>query len=115
MYKSFQSLEELFDHLKVDKEWEGAEATMHNRYPIRFILFENFADFNEFVVNRPSGVYKFSIDYLVDKNYLDIFPTFTDLSDNIKKYVKALPTNDFVVYPFSEWYVFTANENLIHL
>lgn len=102
MHKSFQSLDELFDYLKVDKEWEGAEATMHNRYPIRFILFENFADFNEFVINRPSGVYKFSIDYLVDKNYLDIFPTFTDLSDNIKKYVKALPTNDFVIYPFSE-------------
>ena len=56
MHKSFQSLDELFDYLKVDKEWEGAEATMHNRYPIRFILFENFADFNEFVVNRPSGV-----------------------------------------------------------
>lgn len=41
MHKSFQSLDELFDYLKVDKEWEGAEATMHNRYPIRFILFEN--------------------------------------------------------------------------
>lgn len=102
MYKSFQSLDELFDYLKIDKEWEGADASMHNRYPIRFILFENFADFNEFVVNRPSGVYKFSIDYLLDKNYLDIFPTFTDLSDNIKKHVKTLPSNDFVIYPFSE-------------
>lgn len=102
MHRNFQSLDDLFDYLKIDKEWEGAEATIHNRYPIRFILFESFADFNEFVVNRPQGVYKFSIDYLIDKDYLDIFPTFTDLSDNIKKYVKALPSNDFVIYPFSE-------------
>lgn len=102
MHRSFQSLDELFAYLKIDKEWEGAEATMHNRYPIRFILFESFADFNEFVVNRPQGVYKFSIDYLIDKDFLDIFPTFTDLSYNIKKYVKALPSYDFVIYPFSE-------------
>lgn len=115
MYKSFQSLDDLFDYIKIDKEWEGAEATIHNRYPIRFILFENFSDFNEFVVNRPSGVYKFSIDYLVDKNYLDIFPSFTNLSDIIKQYVKALPTNDFVIYPFSEMVRFYSQREFLSL
>lgn len=115
MHKTFQSLDELFDHLKVDKEWEGAEATMHNRYPIRFILFENFADFNEFVVNRPDGVYKFSIDFLLDENYPDIFPTFTNLSDTIKQYVKALPSNDYVIYPFSEMARFYSQREFLSL
>lgn len=115
MYKSFQSLDDLFDYIKIDKEWEGAEATIHNRYPIRFILFENFSDFNEFIVNRPSGVYKFSIDYLIDKKFLDIFPSFTNLSDIIKQYVKALPTNDFVIYPFSEMVRFYTQREFLSL
>lgn len=115
MYKSFQSLDDLFDYIKIDKEWEGAEATIRNRYPIRFILFENFSDFNEFVVNRPSGVYKFSIDYLIDKKFLDIFPSFTSLSDKIKQYVKALPSNDFVIYPFSEMVRFYSQREYLSL
>ena len=115
MHKSFQTLDELFNYIKVDKEWEGAEATIRNRYPIRFILFENFADFNEFVVNRPSGVYKFSIDYLLDKKYPDIFPTFTNISDKIRQYVKASPANDHVIYPFSEMARFYTQREFLSL
>lgn len=115
MHKSFQTLDELFNYIKVDKEWEGAEATIRNRYPIRFILFENFADFNEFVVNRPSGVYKFSIDYLLNEKYPDIFPTFTNISDTIRQYVKALPANDYVIYPFSEMARFYTQREFLSL
>ena len=102
MYKSFSTLNELFDYIKEDKYWTGAEATVHNRYPIRFILFENFADFNEFIVNRPSGIFKIAIDDLVDADYPDVFPTYTILSSDIRRYVKGLPANDFVLFPFSE-------------
>ena len=102
MYKSFQSLEELAAYVKTDKEWEGAEATIRNRYPIRFILFENFADFYEFIINRPDGIYQFAIQKMVDDEYPDIFPTFTSLSEKIREHVKGLPAHDYVIYPFSE-------------
>ena len=102
MYKSFQTMEELFAYIKEDKEWTGAEAATRNRYPIRFVLFENFADFNKFITDRPEGIYTFSIDDLTTGEYPDLFPTSTELSRSIKEYVSRLPANDYVIFPFSE-------------
>ena len=102
MYKSFQTMEELFAYIKEDKEWSGAEATTRNRYPIRFVLFENFADFNEFITYRPEGIYKFSIDDLTTDEHPDLFPTSTELSRSIAAHVSRLPANDYVIFPFSE-------------
>ena len=45
MHQSFTSLEDLFAHMKEDKEWTGANVGQYNRYPMRFVLFDNFADF----------------------------------------------------------------------
>ena len=102
MYKSFQTMEELFAYIKEDKEWSGAEAATRNRYPIRFVLFENFADFNGFITYRPEGIYKFSIDDLTTDEHPDLFPTSTELSRSIAAYVSRLPANDYVIFPFSE-------------
>lgn len=102
MYRSFNSLEELFAHIKVDKEWTGANAAQHNRYPIRFVLFDNFADFKDFIDNRPSGIYKHSIDTMIDKDYPDSFLSYTELSKEIRSFTKKIPRNDFVICPFSE-------------
>lgn len=102
MHRSFTSLDLLFAHIKEDKEWTGANAAQHNRYPIRFVLFENFADFNEFISNRPYGIYKHSIDTLLDPDYPDTFLSYTELSNEIRAFTKKIPTNDFVIYPFSE-------------
>lgn len=102
MYRSFSSLDELFAHMKEDKEWTGANAAHHNRYPIRFILFENFADFNDFIVNRPVGIYKHSLDTLLDQKFPDTFLSYTELSNEIRAFTKKIPRNDFIIYPFSE-------------
>lgn len=102
MYRSFSSLEELFAHIKEDKEWTGANAAQHNRYPIRFVLFDNFSDFNDFIVNRPSGIYKHSIETMIDKEYPDSFLSYTELSREIRSFTKKIPVNDFIIYPFSE-------------
>ena len=102
MYRSFHTIEDLFAYMAEDKEWDGAEAAMRNRYPVRFVLFENFADFNDFVVNRPVSIFKFSIDDLTDTKYPDIFPTYTELGEAISAYITHLPANDYVIYPFSE-------------
>ena len=45
MYKEFGTLEDLCHEIEVDKLWTGAESSLRNRYPIRFVLFENFGDF----------------------------------------------------------------------
>ncbi len=50
MYKSFNSLDALFAYIQEDKHWTGANASHYNRYPVRFVLFDNFSDFNEFIV-----------------------------------------------------------------
>lgn len=102
MYKSFSSLSELFSYIQEDKEWQGADISQHNRYPIRFVLFDNFADFNEFVINRPDKIYKWALDSLMVPDYPDTFVTYSSLSEEIKGLVSRLPANDFVVFPFSE-------------
>lgn len=49
MYKVFTSLDDLYKEIVEDKNWQGAESGLRNRYPLRFVLFENFSDFNSFV------------------------------------------------------------------
>lgn len=110
MHKSFTSLDELFAHIKEDKEWTGANAAQHNRYPIRFVLFENFADFNQFIIDRPAGIYKYSIDTMLDPENPDEFVSYTELSKEIRSFTKKIPINDFVIYPFSEIARFYDNE-----
>lgn len=111
MHKSFTFLDELFAHIKEDKEWTGANAAQHNRYPIRFVLFENFADFNQFIIDRPAGIYKHSIDTMLDAKNPDEFLSYTELSKEIRSFTKKIPINDFVIYPFSEMARFYDNES----
>ena len=49
MYRVFDSLESLYAEMAADKNWKGAESTLRNRYPLRFVLFENFSDFHDFI------------------------------------------------------------------
>ena len=102
MHKSFSTLEDLFSYIKEDKEWQGVNSGQHNRYPIRFVLFDNFADFNEFIVNRPNKIFNHPLNSLLEPEYPDTFVTYSALAQEIKGLVSQLPANDFVVFPFSE-------------
>lgn len=102
MHKSFATLEDLFSYIQEDKEWHGVNSGQHNRYPIRFVLFDNFADFNEFIVNRPDGIFKYPLDSLLEPEYPDTLVTYSSLAQEIKGLVSRLPANDFVIFPFSE-------------
>lgn len=102
MYNSFTSLDELFNFIKEDKEWQGANSGQHNRYPIRFVLFDNFVDFTEFIINRPGNIFTYSLDSLLDKEYPDTFASYSALAAEVSSIVKQLPANDFVIFPFSE-------------
>lgn len=102
MHKSFTSIEDLFAHIKEDKNWTGANAAQYNRYPVRYVLFDNFADFYEFINERPVGIYKHSIDTLLNHDWPDTFLSNTELSKEVRAFVKLIPINDYVILPFSE-------------
>ena len=110
MHQSFTSLEDLFAHMKEDKEWTGANVGQYNRYPMRFVLFDNFADFYQFVADRPTGVYKYSINTMLDDENPDQFLSYTELSKDIRAFAKMIPINDFIIFPFSEMARFYDND-----
>lgn len=101
MYKEFGSLEDLYHEIEVDKHWTGAESGLRNRYPIRFVLFESFGDFGDFVqVCQDHGVYVQSIEKWMKDGQDDKLITYSQLAALFEAYIKSLPANDFVIAPF---------------
>lgn len=96
-------MEDLYQEIKTDKNWTGAESSLRNRYPIRFVLFENFGDFGEFVqVCQDHDVYVQSIEKWMKEGQDDKLITYSQLAALFESYIKSLPANDFVIAPFSE-------------
>lgn len=103
MYKEFNSLQDLYQEIEADKNWTGAESSLRNRYPIRFVLFENFGDFGEFIqVCQDHDVFVQSIEKWMSDGQDDKFITYSQLATMFEAYIKSLPANDFVIAPFSE-------------
>ena len=103
MYKSFNTLEDLYREIEEDKHWIGAESALRNRYPIRFVLFERFEDFYDFVTECGNhGVFMQSIEKWMESEQVDNMLTYSQLADRFKDYVKGLPAHDYVIAPFSE-------------
>ena len=111
MYKPFETIEELYREIDEDKHWTGAESSVRSRYPIRFVLFENFSDFNDFVQECSNHeVYVQSMEKWMDAGYDDQLMTYSQLARRFEEYIKSLPANDFVIAPFSEIVRFYDNE-----
>ena len=53
-FKIVTSFEELKTLVEEDKNMNGMGAATANRYPIRFVLFDNFKDSYEFVMYMQS-------------------------------------------------------------
>lgn len=103
MYKVFKTLDELYKEIEEDKNWTGAESALRNRYPLRFVLFETFSNFNEFVLECSNhNVYVQGIDKWMADKYDDQLITYSQLAMRFEEYVKSLPANDYVIAPFSE-------------
>ena len=112
MYKEFESLDDLYNEIEIDKNWTGAESSLRNRYPIRFVLFEKFGDFEEFVrACQDHNVYVQGIEKWMKDGQDDKLITYSHLAEMFKSYIKSLPANDFVIAPFSEITRFYDNVN----
>lgn len=113
MYKAFQNIEELVSATKADKAIKGAGAYSANRFPVRFVLFENFRDCYEFVSRMAEHTHVVRISNWMDKDYPDVMTTYSKLSTLITDLLDQVPLNDLVIAPFSELARFYDNKNNI--
>ena len=110
MYKEdFHNISELIEFAKADKQIGGDMGFVANRYPIRFVLFDNFSDSFEFIQQMHCFVE--SVEKWFDTNYTDIMMTHTALSDNLSRFIASKSDTDVIIAPFSELARFYNNKN----
>ncbi len=104
MFKEFPHINELFDWVVLDKNSVGSNENIANRYPIRFVLFDNFHDSFEFVsfMQNKLGCIVESVSNWMDDEYNDAIITYTKIADKIAEYAIKHPFQDSVIAPFSE-------------
>lgn len=102
MLTQFSDIESLMQAVEADKEKVSSASSTPNRYPIRFVLFDNFRDCYEFISRQTSNSLFFqSIDFWMNPDYPDSFVTYSELATKIYEYAKDCPS-DTVITPFSE-------------
>lgn len=105
MYNSqFSNIDELMQVVLEDKNAEGVLATTQKRYPIRFVLFDNFKDSYEFTIRLVQDL-KIKIQEIqkwIDPEYPDIIISHHKLASEIEKYIKSLKGESKIITPFSE-------------
>lgn len=104
MYKSFTDIEALKQWVVEDKQAKGVGASTLDRYPIRFVLFDNFSECYEFVefLQSDCGAHVESVDRWIDSNYPDLMLTYFELGERICEHIRKKSPNDCVIAPFSE-------------
>ena len=112
MYTEVGYFDELKNLVLEDKQSIGVGVDMRNRYPIRFVLFDNFRDCSLFVtfVQEEIGATVQSVDKWVDSDYPDLMITHTELAQRIEEHIKKENGADCVIAPFSELARFYDNE-----
>ncbi len=113
MYATYQDINALMEAVKADKEIEGAGAYVANRYPIRFVLFDNFRDSYEFVSRLADDTLVLRISKWMEPDYPDIMLTHSKLATLVSDYIYSIVNQDLVIAPFSELARFYDNKNLM--
>lgn len=114
MYKDdFSKLEELIEYVKYDKHIGGSDASTADRYPVRFVLFDNFRDSFEFVsmMQDRFGCMVKSVNDWMDDDYDDVIVTYSRLADEIMAFTRRSSLQDYVIAPFSELARFYDNKD----
>lgn len=104
MRRDFTQFEDLISFVETDKNISGANAGVANRFPVRFVLFDNFQDSYRFTsdIQMRGGGCKFKdINGWIDVNYPDTILTYSELADRIIALAQT-DNNDMIITPFSE-------------
>jgi hypothetical protein len=106
MYKEFSHIDELIEWVKYDKNIAGSLAPTANRYPIRFVLFDNFRDSFDFVsiMQEQFNCHVESVNNWIDEPYCDAILTHSKLAERMINFVEKATDKDkdYVITPFSE-------------
>lgn len=103
MLRSFDNIDDLLAAIDADKSSVGFNSGTANRFPVRFVLFDNFRDSYEFISKMSDkDVTIQSVDMWMNPLYDDMFISRVELANNIANHIEALGENDCVIAPFSE-------------
>lgn len=104
MYNEFHDIEDLYAEVAADKTISGANAYRLNRYPIRFVMFDNFRDAYDFACHLQDdmGVKVKDVASWMDAEYPDLLMTHQRLSEHIAMFIKKMGKVDYIIAPFSE-------------
>ena len=103
MLKSFGTIYDMLVAIDADKNVTGSNAGTANRFPVRFVLFDNFKDSYEFITKMlDKDIEIQSVDKWMNPQYDDMFISRIELANNIEKYIGDINGEDCVVAPFSE-------------
>lgn len=101
MLTQFSDIDSLMQAVRKDKDNPCNGAYEADRYPIRFVLFDNFRDCYEFISRQTSKAQFKPISDWLDKDFPDVIVTHSTLARDICDYVRNCPS-DTVITPFSE-------------
>lgn len=112
MYKEFGNIDALMQYVDEDKAISGINSATAGRFPVRFVLFDNFNDCYDFVGKlMERSVELVSVNDWLDSKFPDTLINYVKLSENIATLVRNKETDDLVIAPFSELARFYDNEN----
>lgn len=113
MLKTFTNFEELLWTVHADRNIEGDGASTANRFPVRFVLFDNFRDCCMFVedVSHLPNIKIQRIEDWMDNEYPDIFIPHDKLAKKILHLIRSTPSEYRIIMPFSEMSRFYDNTN----
>lgn len=112
MYSEYHTFDELKAQVLTDFESTGMDVSTRNRYPIRFVLLDNFHECSLFVdfVREETNSLVQSVDKWIDPEYPDLMITHIQLAQQIKDYIRKNEGQNCVIAPFSELARFYDND-----
>ena len=104
MFKTFHQAEDLYQEVLQDRIITGAGAGTADRFPVRFVLFDNFRDCSRFVEKLVDwgNIAIQRIEYWMDDDYPDTMLTHKSLADHIHDLIRTTPDKYRIIMPFSE-------------
>lgn len=117
MLTQYNSISDLMDAIYEDRRIEGQDASTANRFPVRFVLFDNFVDCVEFIrdlQNSGTTLLPQRIDNWMDGDYPDLLITHSKLAAHIQQLIKMHPSTSLLITPLSELARFYNNEDPNH-
>lgn len=94
----------LLDFVRNDKQADGINSSTLRRYPIRFVLFDNFVDSYRFTKSmvQENGVKVKYIQDWFDPDYPDVIIRHQELAQKMEMFINSLNGKDMIITPFSE-------------